>query len=138
MRVHYGNIFGSTVLTPNTSAFDNLKSIGFDLVKNDNLRRSITALYSERYTYLNKLEQGYDAHLQSFDLGPQVYEKIVMDTVWKSGYPIALMDDNAFKGVVRMNVFIRGFMVRLYQELEKRILSLMEQIDGELKVRGTE
>ncbi|MBK9628108.1 MAG: hypothetical protein IPO56_10515 [Flavobacteriales bacterium] len=136
LRVHYGNIFGSTVLTPNTSAFDNLKSIGFDLVKKDSLRRSITALYSERYTYLNKLETGYDAHLQSFDLGPQVYEKIVMDTVWKSGHPIdsmALMDDNAFKGVVRMNVFTRGYMVRIYQGFEKQILELMEMIEEELE-----
>jgi hypothetical protein len=34
-----------------------------------------------------------------------------------------------------MNVFIRGFMVRLYQELEQRILTLMEMIDRELEAR---
>ena len=140
LRVHYGCLYGNTMLAPNTSAFDNLKSIGFDLIRNDSLRRSITALYSEHYAYLDKLERGYDGQLQMHDMGPQIYAKVVMDTVWTSGYPIdpaALMDDNAFKGVVRMNVFIRGFMVRLYQELEKRILTLMEQIDRELEVRGT-
>ena len=138
LRVHYGHLFGSTVLTPNTSAFDNLKSVGFDLVTNDSLRRSITKLYSERYTYLNKLEQGYDMHLQLFDMGPHVYAKVIMDTVWVSGHPInaeALMDDDAFKGVVRMNVFTRAYMVNRYQGVEKRILGLMEQIDGELKDR---
>jgi len=141
LRVHYGNLFGSTVLSANTSAFDNLRSIGFDLITNDSLRRSITRLYSERYTYLNKLEAGYDMHLQMDDLGPHIHAKIIMDTVWVSGYPInaeALMDDNAFKGVVRMNVFVRGYMVKVYQGFERQILGLMEQIDGELEDRGTE
>ena len=138
LRVHYGNLFGSTVLTPNTSAFDNLRSIGFDLITNDSLRRSITKLYSERYTYLDKLESGFDGHLQMDDLGPHIYAKIILDTVWVSGHPInaeALMDDDPFKGVVRMNVFTRGYMVKVYQGIEKRILGLMEQIDGELQER---
>ena len=138
LRVHYGNLFGSTVLTPNTSAFDNLKSVGFDLIRNDSLRRSITKLYSERYTYLDKLESGFDGHLQMDDLGPHIYAKIIMDTVWVSGQPInaeVLMDDDAFKGVIRMNVFTRGYMVKVYQGFEKRILGLMEQIDGELRQR---
>lgn len=138
LRVHYGNLFGSTVLTPNTSAFDNLRSIGFDLITNDSLRRSITKLYSERYTYLDKLESGFDGHLQMDDLGPHIYTKIIVDTIWVSGYPInaeALMDDDPFKGVVRMNVFIRGYMVKVYRGIEKRILGLMEQIDGELEER---
>jgi len=138
LRVHYGNLFGSTVLTPNTSAFDNLKSIGFDMVRNDSLRRSITKLYSERYTYLNKLETGYDMHLQMDDLGPHIHAKIIMDTVWVSGYPInaeALVDDDPFKGVVRMNVSTRGYMVKMYQGFEKRIVRLMEMIDRELAQR---
>jgi hypothetical protein len=139
LRVHYGNLFGSTVHTPNSSAFDNLKSIGFDLVQNDSLRRSITKLYSERYTYLDKLESGVDKHLQLTDLGPHIYSKIIMDTVWVSGHPInaeALMDDHAFLGVVRMNVFIRGYMVKIYQGFETRILGLMALIDEELEVRS--
>ena len=139
LRIHYGNLFGSTVLTANTSAFDNLRSIGFDLIRNDSLRRSITSLYSERYTYLDKLERGYDSHLQMVDIGPHIHAKVVMDTVWKSGYPIdpvLLMDDNAFKGVVRMNVFTRTYMIGVYQGLEQRILTLMEMIDRELERQG--
>lgn len=87
---------------------------------------------------MNKLESGFDAHLQLTDLGPHIYAKIIMDTVWVSGHPInavALMDDDAFKGVVRMNVFTRGYMVKVYQGFEKRMLGLMEQIDRELARR---
>lgn len=108
LRVHYGNRSGSTVTTPNTSAFDNLKSIGFDLIWNDSLRVSSAKLYSERYTYLGKLGSGFDAHLQLNDPVPLIYAKVVTVTVWLSAHPMnaeALMDDNECKNVVRMNVF---------------------------------
>ncbi|MCB0770392.1 MAG: hypothetical protein KDC00_08305 [Flavobacteriales bacterium] len=138
LRVHYGNLFGNMALVPNISAFENLKGVGFDLIRNDSLRRSITKLYSERYNYLVKLESGWDMPTQLNEVGPQIYAKVVLDTIWTSGYPIdplALMDDHYFKGVIRMNIFTRGYMVRIYQGLEKRILGLMEQLDGELMQR---
>jgi hypothetical protein len=47
LRVHFGCLYSNTTFAPNKSAFDNLKSIGFDLIRNDSLRRSITALYAE-------------------------------------------------------------------------------------------
>ena len=31
LQIHYATIFGNTTLAANTSAYDNLKSIGFDL-----------------------------------------------------------------------------------------------------------
>ncbi len=139
LRVHYGNLFGNTVLVPNTSAFENLKSVGFDLIRNDSLRRSITKLYSERYSYLVKLESEWDMPTQLNEIAPQMYAKVVVDTVWRSGHPIdaiALMDDHYFKGVVKMNIFTRGYMVNVYKGIEKRILALMAQIEGELKERG--
>lgn len=38
LRIHYGNVFGNTTLVPNTAAYDNLKSTGFHLIRNDSLR----------------------------------------------------------------------------------------------------
>ncbi|MEZ4739296.1 MAG: DUF6090 family protein [Flavobacteriales bacterium] len=116
---------------------DNLKSIGFDLIRNDSLRRSITTLYSERYTYLNKVEQGFDSHLQPGRSGPHIYAKVVMDTVWKSGYPIDPVAHGR-QPVQRRGAHERvhaGHMVRIYQGFEERILVLMEQIEGELTAR---
>jgi len=138
LRFHYGNLFGGTQLTANTSAYDNLKSIGFDLVRNDSLRRAITELYAERYPFLSSLEVEMDLHMQLVDMGPHIHTKIVMDTVWKSAYPIdveALMNDAAFKGVLRMNKFNKGFMVQAYMGIETRILKLTEMIDTELEQR---
>ena len=138
LRVHYGNLLGSTMLTMNTSAFDNLKSIGFDLIRNESLRSAITRLYSERYRFVAMLEIEHDIHLQMEDMGPQLYEKVVMDTVWRSAYPIdveALKNDNKFKGVLRVNKWTKGFMGKLYEGVEKQVQELIALIDKELEQR---
>lgn len=138
LRIHYGNIFGNTQLTSNTSAYDNLKSIGFNLIRNDSLRQMITTLYSERYTYLRNLEFEADGKLQFDHILPQLMAKVVVDTLWKSGQPIdpeALMDDPSFKGLLRMNIFIRGYMVGQYQGVERRALALHGMIDKEVAAR---
>ena len=138
LRLHYGNLFGNTTLTANTSAYDNLKSIGFDLIRNDSLRRMATALYSERYDYLKNLEFEADGKLQMDHVLPQIHEKVQVDTMWVSGRPYdaeALMDDRVFMGSLRSNLFIRGYMVKIYGTTEKRIRKLMEMIDQELETR---
>ncbi|MCW5898559.1 MAG: hypothetical protein KIT10_04755 [Flavobacteriales bacterium] len=138
LRVHYANLFGSTTLTANTSAYDNLKSIGIDLIRNDSLRRKMTALYSERYDYLKNLEFEADGRIQMDHILPQVHAKVLVDTMWVSGQPydaVALMDDRTFQGALRTNLFIREWMVKMYGTTEKRITKLMEMIDRELEAR---
>lgn len=138
LRIHYANIFGYTTLTANTSAYDNLKSIGFDLIRNDSLRRTVTALYSERYDYLKILEFESDGKLQMDHVLPQIHEKVQVDTMWVSGMPYdvaALMDDKTFHGTLRTNLFIRQWMVKIYGTTEKRIMKVMEMIDQELEAR---
>lgn len=142
MRVHYGCIFGSTSLTANTSAYDNLKSIGFNLIHNDSLRSLITTLYSERYPYIHNLEFEADGKLQWEQLLPEVHAKVVVDSMYVSGHPSghpidaqALMEDDTFKGLLRTNIFIRGWMIGQYKGVERRILALQRMIDQELAAR---
>jgi len=138
LRYHYSNLMGATQLTANSSAYDNLKSIGFNLIRNDSLRRAITELYSEKYTFLANSEIEMDIHMQLQDMGPQMHEKLVVDTVWRSAYPIdvnALMDDNLFKGTLRMNKWMRSFMISQYEGIESRIIDLIALIDREIENR---
>lgn len=135
---HYGLLMGSTALTTNTSAFDNLKSIGFDLIQNDSLRKSITGLYSERYTYLVRIENDADNKFSMEQLIPQISEKLIMDTMWVSARPLnleSLRKDTSFKGMLMMNISFRDFMIRVYEGVQRRITSLIEQIDRELESR---
>lgn len=135
MRLHYGNIWGGTILATNTSAYDNLKSIGFDLISNDSLRRAITQLYSERYKYMEQLEIDMDGKVMAEQVTPQVSAKVLLDTVFVSGRPVdelALMGDQEFQGMLRMNLVMRDFMVGRYLSVERRIVALMALIEQEL------
>lgn len=138
MRIHYATLFGCTQLVANTSAFDNLKSIGFNLIRTDSLRKGITGLYAERYRFVAMTESEYDTHLQMVDMGPHIYSKLIVETVWKSAYPIdveALSGDNGFKGVLRMNIFTKGFMTGIYKAVERQVQALITLIDAELEQR---
>ena len=46
LRPHYGQLSNGTVLVKNTSAYENLKTFGVNLISNDKLRRKITNLYT--------------------------------------------------------------------------------------------
>lgn len=138
LRVHYAQIFGSTKQTVNSSAFENLKSTGFDLIQNDSLRRRISILYTEQLPILDDQEDGFDSGVQMQNLSNLIYGKVIVDAVWQSAYPLdasALMDDEVFKGALRMNVFARGFMLNRYEKLKIRIEGLIEQISTELEER---
>lgn len=138
MCVHYATLFGTTQLVANTSAYDNLKSIGFYLIRTDSLRKTITALYSERYTYLRSMELDMDAPLQTGRMAAQIADKLTVDSMWVSARPVdpeALMGDHAFMGSLRMNVFFRRLFISLYRDVEKRILLLQGMIDQELGKR---
>lgn len=138
LRVHYANIWGNTTLTTNTAAYDNLKSIGFHLVRNDSLRQLITKLYSDRYRYLHDVEWGGDGKLQLEQVLPMVRSNLVMDSIWVSAHPVdpeALMDDVPFQNMLRMNIFFRQFMIGQYRSIEKRITALQAMIDRELAGR---
>ncbi|MBK6831698.1 MAG: hypothetical protein IPG92_13585 [Flavobacteriales bacterium] len=98
----------------------------------------ITTLYSERYTYLRNLEFEADGKLQFDHILPHLMAKVVVDSVWESGRPIdpeALMEDASFKGLLRMNIFVRGWMIKQYEGVERRIKALQGMIDKELAAR---
>ncbi|MEO8068117.1 MAG: DUF6090 family protein [Flavobacteriales bacterium] len=138
LRVHYANIFGNTTLVANTSAYDNLKSIGFNLIRNDSLRGLITKLYSERYPYIHNVEFEADGKMQWEQMLPAIHSRVAVDTMWVSGHPLdelALMDDDTFKGLLRTNIFLRDIMLGIYSGVEKRILVLQQMIDRELATR---
>ena len=76
-----------------------------------------------------------DGKVQLEQVMPMIHAKVVMDTMWVSGRPIderALMDDAPFLGMLRTNIFFRGWMIGRYKSLEKRILALQAMIELEV------
>ncbi|TPV32830.1 hypothetical protein FJ651_11000 [Paucihalobacter ruber] len=138
LRYHYGNLIYSTTQRRNMAAYDHLKAKGIDLIQNDSLRRHITAVYSERYYFIEKQELEYDNQIQLNELLPQLNAKLIYDNLSRTGYPIKLLslqNDDVFKGTLRMNVNARKYMKLRYEGLLTDLKNLIAHIDEELKER---
>lgn len=138
LRAHYGNLVYSTTQKRNMATYDHLKAKGIDLIQNDSLRRNITAVYSERYYYIERQELEYDNPFQMSQLVPQLNAKVLSNDSTHIGEPInldQLQDDDAFKGTLRMNVKVRQSMMKRYTNLSRDLQELIAHIDSELEGR---
>lgn len=132
LKPYYGNIIGNFQLSSNTAAWENLKSVGLDLVSNDSIRNSISNLYTVKYTYLDNVTKGVDDGHQWNTLYPQFLDLINIEQFWVSAEPVshvALMDNRKFQETLKMNLFIRNFMLKQYKTVHKDVNSLLDQIE---------
>ncbi|WP_026952517.1 DUF6090 family protein [Algoriphagus mannitolivorans] len=135
LKFHFGNILGNYQLSENTGAWENLKSVGLDLISSDSLRNSISYLYSTRYVYLENLEKGLDDRYQWDFVYPQVLKNLTIDTLWISCEPTnfqELSQNQEFKEVLKMNILFRGFMQTQYEELHTYVGDLVQKIEFHL------
>ncbi|MFN3997381.1 DUF6090 family protein [Algoriphagus sp.] len=135
LKPYFGNIFGNFQLSENTASWENLKSVGLDLISDDSLRNRISNLYSTRYPYLENTEKGVDDGYQWNYFYPMVLENLSMDTVWVSASPQdyeALVRNKKFQEVLKMNLFIRNFQQNQYEEIKEIVMRLIAQIDMHL------
>ena len=133
---HFGNTYGNFQLVENTAAWENLKSIGLDLISNDSLRNSLAQLYSITYPYIENIERNTDAKYQWDQLYPQILKHINIDTMWVSGTPEnyeELILDREFLEVIKLNLFLRSFMQNLYSNAKKNVIALMEQVENQIE-----
>ncbi len=136
LKTYFGNIFGNFQLSENTSAWENLKSIGLDLISSDSLRNNLSHLYSNKYNYLENLEKGFDDKYLWDYMYPQILEHISLDELWVSGQPRNYnqwLNDDEFYEVIKMNIMIRRYMQNQYETNYQLVLSLVDQIDRHLK-----
>jgi hypothetical protein len=135
LRSHFGSIFGNYQLSENTASWENLKSIGLDLISDDSLRNTISNLYSTRYPYLENVEKGLDDRFHWTFFYPQLLKNMVMDTIWVSASPKnyeALLANEEFQEVLKMNIFIRKFQQNQYENLHELVKNIVGQIDTHL------
>mgnify|MGYP001815718894 FL=1 len=123
-------------MTENNSAWENLKSIGLDLISYDSLRSALSNLYSTRYGYIEDVENRVDDGYQWNQLYPQILKHINLDTLWVSGTPEnfeELVNDREFLEVIKMNIFLRNFMQQQYRAIQKNVISVLDQVDNHIK-----
>jgi len=135
MVLHYGRLLLHGVATLNTSAYDNLKSIGFDLITNDSIRIALTRLYSLDITRMLKLEKEMLSDDQIHNIVPVVLKRVRINEPWWNSTPHdyeALMDDLEFQSVVRWKSVTNNHIAGEYEIARRKTTELIEMIQKEL------
>lgn len=131
--VHFGGLIQGTVFVNNTSTFESLKSIGIDLVRNDELRQLITFVYSARYKHVDakeaeSLQANFDflyptlkQHLEFLPRG----EAMPLDRA-------AIRQDPVFRSDLRTYRHLVGLAITGYEMTRRSVVELIEQIEIEV------
>lgn len=136
LQKHFGNLMFTTRTLPNTSAFENLKSKGLELISNDSLRRELTKLYSFYFFNARDFEIQDDHKYQYQTFIPEVSKVIEIVKVWENGKSIdndKIFDNVEFKNALTINIGLRNEMIRQYIELKEKVVIAIHHINNELE-----
>jgi hypothetical protein len=135
MSVHYGNLFTHGILTVNTSAYDNLKSSGFDLISNDSIRIALTNLHGISYELLRKSEEEFARDNHNMMVLPVLTTRLKMER-WFHAVPLdleALINDIQFRETVRWRGINMNYMYGNTKSARDRVSRLIVMIEKELQ-----
>jgi len=136
MTVHYGrlNNYISKIAIVKSS-YENLKSTGFDLIQNENLRSKIHELYAQQYPFVERMETEHMESMKYSLLLPQLTSKVKSIAKWESK-PLnldALANDNQFKETILLFIKAQEGFIGLYQNLQQLQFELIELIENEIE-----
>ncbi|RED92978.1 DUF6090 family protein [Marinoscillum furvescens] len=136
LAVHFGNLYTHGFATFNTSAFENLKSIGFDLISNDSIRIALTNLHAISYELIQKTEKEFAIDNHNQMVLPVLTSRLKMDR-WFHAVPYdydALMEDRVFQETVRFRGITMGYVGNNSKNANSRISHLIRMIEKELGI----
>lgn len=132
---HYGNMYTHGISTYNTSAYDNLKSIGFNLINNDSIRIALTNLYGISYKLVEKTEDQMSKDNFNTMIAPVLTTRLKMER-WFHAVPYdyeSLTKDLEFQETVRFRGITMGYVGSNTRDANKRVINLIRMIEKELK-----
>lgn len=131
---HFTHLMAGSIFDINTSAYESLKSIGIDLIRNDNLRQQITEVYTARYTHVQANERILFTYI--FDhLYPSIKENLITISPREITVPVnldELRQNNSFIEELNMTLFVYRVSLLAYQQASESIIELIADIEHEL------
>jgi hypothetical protein len=131
---HFTHLLGGSVFDNNNSAYESLKSIGIDLIRNDTLRKQISMLYEASYA---KVETTQDILFDYVNdqLYPSLRENIRTIKPREMAIPLDLAQlrkNNAFLEDLHMTIRIYNLSNYTFMAARKDAEKLIEAIEQEL------
>lgn len=138
----YIQLFRDYIAIQNTSAYESLKSKGFEVISNDSLRLEIIDLYDFNYPIIQKLEEQYaemQFHQSYFSTVNSILAKnYVFDEMGnliqiKVDENITLSERNQILYILYKIEMNRMYLLKYYKEVETEISELIKFIENELE-----
>jgi len=130
---HFSRLMGGTVFMKNSSAYQNLESIGLNFVRDDSLRSEITALYSSYYPYLVGVEE-WAADFRANQFTPIIAKELdILGS--RNVVPLdvkRLRLHSEFKQYSRMNLLHLENSKYTSELTKQRVLDLIKHLEIEL------
>jgi len=138
MATHYSrlNTYISKIAIVRSS-YENLKSVGFEIIRNDSLRGKIHELYAQQYPFVERMESEHAEAMKYSVLLPQLTSKVKSVGNRKSK-PLdlnALMNDNSFKETIILYINAQKGFISLYQNLQQLQFELIQMIEQEIIIK---
>ena len=141
VTVHYMALTRDFISIQNISAYETLKSKGFELIENDSLRTQIVALYEFDYQILKKLEEEYH-EMQFYENYFSEFHKVIASNLLYdekaniTGIQLPLTISNREKnillGYVNKIQINRRYILKFYDRVIVKINDLKANIESEL------
>jgi len=130
---YFDRLMGGALFEVNTSSYESLKTIGIDLIRNDQLRKQITDVYTNRYSHVEGNEEILFKYI--FDHLYPAIRKNLRTVSPKELHPINLEElryNHAFLEELNMNIFISQLTIRAYNMASESVVELIAAIEKEL------
>ena len=135
LDVSFAWIPATTIFMPRTSVYDNLKTIGFDIIENNNLRNKYQQLFDFRYKLL-ELEFN-EINIRIYNRFEDFYlENFKEIEIQKNATPLdyeSLLGNHKFLQMVKLNKKYKKRQLQLLAETKEEIQYVIDLIVQELK-----
>ena len=137
-----GSYYWSSTVQFSTSAYEELKSKGLELISNVKLRRQLTNMYDAKFDVVESEVEIWDNQLlvsTIYPLHTTLFRKYFPESwsVFKDEYatPVdyeKLMDNDTFKNVLNEIISLRNYSITINEMLAQDLDNLIAEIETEL------
>ncbi|MFV1885164.1 MAG: DUF6090 family protein [Balneola sp.] len=134
LRYHYAWLYGHGNFQPSLIAFENLKSIGIDIIKNDDVRVAISELYGFKYYFFVEDRREVVSSIQE-TLSNELLAHRRIITSYLEAEPInftSLRKDVEFQNAINTYIFVLKWTINRYQEGQKEIELVKDMVNDYL------
>jgi len=135
LKYYYSALVGHGNYEPTTIAYDNLKTKGVDIIKNESTRQAISELYSITYFTLVEDRRTVVRRFQEIQ-AEMVQNKIKLIKPYGEAEPINFMElskDIPFQNMLIKNIWILKWVINRYEKGKGEIEEVQQKIRQDLE-----